>query len=260
MIDLHNHILPGVDDGARSVEEACDMARALLDRGVTKACCTPHTTEWATAGDEAAIVARVDQLQAALAEHNIGLELLPGAEAHISPTLPADVQRHAVATLNGTQYLLLEFPYDLLPPFYERVVFELQVQGIRPIIAHPERIAPIAADPSILYQLVRRGCLGQLTAMSLSGGFGARVREVSELMLANRLIHLIASDAHDAKPNSRLFAIPEARAAAGRIAGAEAVSDLFENTPARIIAGEAVEAPEPLEHKKKHFGFRRVFH
>jgi protein-tyrosine phosphatase len=250
MIDLHNHILPGVDDGARSVEEACDMARALVERGVSRVCCTPHTTEWAHAGDAAGIAARVDQLRAALAEQPIELELAAGAEAHITPDLPARVKSGAVPALNGTPYLLLEFPYDHLPPFADSVIFELQVQGIRPVIAHPERIAPIAEDPNILCGLVRRGCLAQLTAMSLAGGFGPRVREVSELMLEHRLAHVVASDAHDAEPGSRLFAIPEARACAQRLLGAEADA-LFEATPAAILAGSQVAAAEPLAYKRR---------
>src|SRR5712692_4726575 len=251
MIDLHNHILPGVDDGAKSVEEACEMARALLSQGVTAVCCTPHTTEWASAGDEPRIQQRVAELRVALASDGLGLELLAGAEAHITPSLAADVQRHKVPTLNGTPYLLLEFPYDSVPPFYERVVFELQVNGIRPVIAHPERIAPIADDPGILYQLVRRGCLGQLTAMSLAGGFGPRLREVSELMLEHRLVHLIASDAHDAQPDGRLYALEGARSAATRLLGGQPANALFEDTPARIVAGEPVAAPEPIMPKKR---------
>src|SRR2546423_474209 len=134
MIDLHNHILPGVDDGAGSMEEACRMAKALVDQGVSQVCCTPHTTEWATAGDEARIRERVSELQTALAEQAISLQLLAGSEAHLSPTLAADVERRAVASLNGGPYLLLEFPYDVLPPSYERVIFDLQTQGLRLVI------------------------------------------------------------------------------------------------------------------------------
>jgi protein-tyrosine phosphatase len=241
MIDLHNHILPGVDDGAKSVEEACEMARALLSQGVTAVCCTPHTTEWASAGDEPRIQQRVAELRVALASDGLGLELLAGAEAHITPSLAADVQRHEVPTLNGTPYLLLEFPYDSVPPFYERVVFELQVNGIRPVIAHPERIAPIADDPGIL-----------------SGGFGPRLREVSELMLEHRLVHLIASDAHDAQPDGRLYALEGARSAATRLLGGQPAKALFEDTPARIVAGEPVAAPEPIMPKKRGF-FSRAF-
>ena len=255
MIDLHNHILPGVDDGARSVEEACDMGRALVEQGVSRVCCTPHTTDWAHAGDEASILARVDQLRAAFLDQGIALELLPGAEAHITPRLAADIQAHAVPTLNASPYVLLEFPYQQLPPFYERVVFELQVQGFRPIIAHPERIAPIADDPNILCELVRRGCLGQLTAMSLSGGFGPRLRDLSELMLEHRLAHVVASDAHDAQPDSRLFALTEARAVAARLLGAASAA-LFEDTPAAIVAGASVALEEPVPYKKPFLSFR----
>jgi protein-tyrosine phosphatase len=235
------------------------MAAALVEQGVTQACCTPHTTDWATAGDEARIRQRVAELQETLDEEGIGLKLLPGSEAHLSPALAADIGRRTVASLNGSQYLLLEFPYDFLPPFFERVVFELRAHGVCPVIAHPERIAPIAADPSILYGLVRGGCLAQLTAMSLAGGFGPRVRDVSELMLEHRLIHAIASDAHDADPRGRLFALRPAREAAKRLLGMAAADDLFETTPARIVAGQAVDAPEPVEIKKRHFGFLKAF-
>lgn len=235
------------------------MARALLDCGVNAICCTPHTTDWAHAGDSATIQSKVADLQATFNECGIGMKLMPGAEAHLTTTLAADVQRQTVATMNGTSYLLLEFPYDSLPPGFERVVFQLQVQGLRPIIAHPERIAPIADDPNILYELVRWGCIGQLTAMSLSGGFGPRIREISELMIEHNLVHVVASDAHDGQPGGRLFALPDARAAAVRVAGAAGASAMFEEVPERIVAGDQVEMAEPIEYKKRHFGFLKAF-
>lgn len=258
MIDLHNHILPGVDDGAGSLDDACDMARALLEQGVTTVCCTPHTTEWATAGDEKSVRQRVASLETSFSDRAIALPLLPGSEAHITPTLAADVAAHRIPSLNGSRYVLLEFPYDSLPPSYERVVFELQAQGVRPVIAHPERIAPIADDPTILYELVRRGCLAQLTAMSLTGGFGSRIREVSELMLDHDLIHVVASDAHDAKAGSRLFAIQPAREAATRQRGLAAADRLFDTTPATIVANGPVSAETPREPKRR-FGFLKAF-
>jgi len=139
------------------------------------------------------------------------------------------------------------------------VVVELQLQGFRAVIAHPERITPLVDEPNILYELVRRGCLAQLTAMSLAGGFGPRIRETSELMLEHNLAHVVASDAHDAEPASRLFALTEARSAAVRLVGVERAQALFEGTPGRIIAGETVVPAEPLEYKKRHFGFLKAF-
>ncbi|HEX6513579.1 MAG TPA: CpsB/CapC family capsule biosynthesis tyrosine phosphatase, partial [Chloroflexota bacterium] len=244
--------------GSQSVEESCDMARALLEVGVTTVCCTPHTTEWAQAGDQASIGRHVEALRAVLVERDIRLELQPGAEAHITPTLAGELKAGRWPTLNGTPYMLLEFPYDYLPPFYEQVIFELQASGFRPLIAHPERIGPIVDDPNLLYRLVTRGCLGQLTAMSLAGGFGPRVRDVSQIMVENRLVHVVATDAHDAKPGSRLFAIPEARAAAARLAGEAAAVELFDMNPVRIAAGEPVHAPEPLQYRKR-FSILRAF-
>jgi len=236
VIDLHNHILPGVDDGARTVEESCAMARALLALSVTTVCATPHVNEWSTAPDVGRLVA---ELQETLEAEGIELPLLAGAEVRLTP-------RPVPARLNATPYLLLEFPYDSLPPSYEQVIFELQVHGFRPVIAHPERITPIAEDPNILYQLVRRGCLGQLTALSLAGGFGARLREISELMLEHNLIHVIASDAHDC--GDRLQAISEAQALCG-----DRAVELFEETPRKILAGELLKPAPPIEIKKRRF-------
>jgi len=213
-----------------------NRARALLAQGVTTVCATPHVNEWSTPPDVGRLIG---ELQETFEAEGILLPLLCGAEVHLTP--------HPVqARLNASPYLLLEFPYDSLPPSYEQVIFELQIHGIRPVIAHPERITPIAEDPNVLYQLVRRGCLGQLTALSLAGGFGARLREISELMIEHNLIQVIASDAHDC--GDRLQAISEARALCGNRA-----VELFEETPRKILAGEAVKPAPPIEIRKRRF-------
>jgi protein-tyrosine phosphatase len=259
MIDTHNHILPGVDDGARSLEDSCAMAQALHAQGVTTVCATPHITEWSKAGNTADIERRLADLRQALAERGIDLELRPGGEVHMVPTVVRDVQERAAPTLNGSQYLLLEFPYDSLPPLFERIIHELQVHGLRVVLAHPERIGPLADDPSILFGLVQRGCLGQLTAMSLAGGFGPKLRDISELMLEHNLVHVVASDAHDAEPGGRLAAIGDARQAAERIVGPARAEAMFEELPRRMLAGEPVEVSEPIEYKKKHRSFLSAF-
>src|SRR5213082_3262738 len=102
MIDTHNHILPNVDDGAKSAEESCEMARALVQLGVTTVCCTPHTTDWASAGDAASVRSKAVELQAMFDERGISLELVAGSEAHLSTTLAADIRQGKVGTLNGS--------------------------------------------------------------------------------------------------------------------------------------------------------------
>ena len=241
MIDLHNHILPDVDDGARSVADSLGMARALLDQDVTAVCVTPHTTEWSRLGGRSDLLERVTDLQSAFAETGLGLEILPGAEVHIEPHLPDPI------TLNDTPYVLLELPYDALPPSYDRVIFDLQVRGLRPIIAHPERITPIADDPNILFELVRRGCLAQLTAASLAGVFGSRIKDLSQLLLDHHLAHLIASDAHDT--GERLTALPHAR----HVCGYDRWLELTTTVPSRIVAGEPVQPAQPVEVRRRRF-------
>ena len=247
MIDLHNHILPGVDDGARSVEEACDMARQLVAAGVETVCTTPHAIEWSHLSGRDDVETRVFELQMELDRREIRLVLLSGCEARITPTVVQDVESGLFPTLNGSRYLLLEFAYDSLPPGYDRLIFELLTRGVRPIIAHPERIAPLAEDPNLLLRLVQQGCLGQLTAASIAGTFGSRTREVAETMLEHNLIHLVASDAHGC--DERLAGIPAAQQACGSRA-----RELFEDTPAAIISGRLVEpALAPVEVKKRRF-------
>jgi protein-tyrosine phosphatase len=247
MIDLHNHILPDVDDGARSLQEACDMARQLVAAGVTTVCATPHAIEWSHLTGRDDVETRVFELQMELDRQEIRLVLLSGCEARITPTIVRDVESGTFPTLNGTTYLLLEFPYDSLPPGYDRLVFELLTRGVRPIIAHPERIGPLADDPNLLLALVRQGCLSQLTAASIAGAFGSHTRDVAETMLEHNLVHLVASDAHGC--DERLAAIPAARQACGSRA-----RELFEDTPDAIIGGRVVEpAFTPAEVKKRRF-------
>src|SRR5947209_162272 len=147
MIDTHLHILPGVDDGPDTLQEALALARALVQEGVHTAVATPHYNDEFPlyAADE--IAERVNELQQALDHKNIPLRLLPGHEVLIKPGLLEDIQAGRVATLNGSRYLLLEFWNDVWIPQTERVIFELMASGIVPVVAHPERYRAIQQDP-----------------------------------------------------------------------------------------------------------------
>ncbi len=144
MIDIHNHILPGVDDGAKTIEESrangAGSAAAWRDYGLRYA---PHALSGRPPATAASIRQKVEELQHDFDSHGIDLQILVGSEVQITPTLARDVRERRVPTLNGSNYLLLEFPYDQLPQYYQQVIFELQLDGIIPIIAHPERIMPL---------------------------------------------------------------------------------------------------------------------
>ena len=197
MLDTHLHILPGVDDGPRTLEEALALARTLVAQGVFAAVATPHSNDEFPRHDALEIFARVQELQRVLQREDIPLRLYAGHEVLIRPGLVEEVRQGRVATLNGSRYLLLEFWTSTWLPETERVIFELLAAGIVPLIAHPERYEAVQRDPERLAGLLRQGALAQLVAGSLLGMQGRRAQRCAERLLRRGLITCIASDAHD---------------------------------------------------------------
>ncbi len=196
MIDTHLHILPGVDDGPETTEEALALARVLVQEGVHTAVATPHYNDLFPQRSAEEVKERVNALQQVLDRQGIPLRLFAGHEALIKPGLIEDIQAGRLATLNGSRYLLLELWNTTWLSETERVIFELRAYGITPIIAHPERYRAIQQDPDRLLPLLERGALTQLTAGSLLGMQGNTTRKCAEMLLKKGYIHCIASDAH----------------------------------------------------------------
>ncbi len=236
MIDTHLHILPGVDDGPETVEEAVALARALVEEGVHAAVATPHYNDEFPQYAAAEIRERVYDLQQVLNRYNIPLRLCAGHEALIKPGLVEDIQAGRVATLNGSRYLLLELWNNSWVPETERVIFELRAAGIVPVIAHPERYRVIQQDVERLCVLVRRGVLTQLTASSLVGQWGKTVRRCAETLLKKNLIHCIASDAHGL--NKRPPGISSGLRCAVQVLNRISVYQMIETRPATILNNE----------------------
>src|SRR5215213_2454797 len=161
MIDIHSHILPGVDDGAETMEESLAMARRALADGVTGMVCSSHSAELFEMGPLPVFEERVTALRAALDAARLPLRLWAGMEIFLTPQTPHHLAEGRAWTLAGTQYVLVEIPYEPWPPFTEQALFELQVAGYTPIFAHPERYVAIQRDPNLMYRLAERGILGQ---------------------------------------------------------------------------------------------------
>ncbi|HVN75747.1 MAG TPA: CpsB/CapC family capsule biosynthesis tyrosine phosphatase [Thermoanaerobaculaceae bacterium] len=199
MVDLHAHLLPGVDDGAEELADAVRMCEVAAADGITAAVATPHQRhEWWPNDDRDALVSRFETLLGAVGRT---IELSIGAEIRVDSELLAEVDRlpdGSLLPMAGSRYLLLELPPMRVGPDPRAVVHELAVGGWRPVLAHPERIAWLAEEPASLAELVERGALLQLTAMSVTGAFGKRARECCAFLLDNDLAHFVASDAHDA--------------------------------------------------------------
>jgi protein-tyrosine phosphatase len=196
MIDLHTHILPGIDDGARSLEISLDMARIAVADGTTVMACTPHIYPGLYMNDSVGIHRERDKLQQALDAHGIPLRLVVGADAHLVPELLDGLQSGRVPTLNGSRYFLLEPSHNVLPPRFEESVFDVMAAGYLPVITHPERLVWIEDHYDKFITMARRGAWLQLTAGAVVGKFGKRARYWSERLLADGVVHMVASDAH----------------------------------------------------------------
>ncbi len=196
MIDLHTHILPGVDDGARTLEDALDMARAFVEDGVTAVAATPHVRdEFPTSADR--MLRAVASLQRTLDRESIPLVVLPGAEVAVGWVEQLDESELRRLTLAASgRYLLVETPYSGWPAAIVEQLRRLLVAGFTPVLAHPERNAVVQANPTLLKPLVEGGTLVQLTAASLDGRHGNASHDTGHRLVAAGLAHVLASDAH----------------------------------------------------------------
>jgi protein-tyrosine phosphatase len=239
MIDVHLHILPGVDDGPATLGDALALARSLVQEGVRVAVATPHYNDEYPQRSAREICERVRDLQRELDRYAIPLRLLAGHEALIQPGLAADVQSGRIATLNGSRYLLLELWNSSWMPETERVIFDLRVLGIVPLLAHPERYVAIQQDSNRLKALIDQGVLAQLTAGSLIGMQGKSARRCAETLLKRGLIHCIASDAHG--PGRRPPAILQGMQAAERLVDRVRLEQLIETYPATMLQNRSLD-------------------
>ncbi len=220
------------------------MARAALQDGVDTVVATPHgNVPWGFSGDEAELRERVAALETELARRGLELKLFPGLEVALTPDAPTLYAARQIFTLNGSRYLLVEFPVHLVPSYAEETLFHLQLQKLVPVIAHPERNAQIAADLEILQRMVDRGMMAQITAGSLVGAFGTSAQQVAETLLLRGLVHVIASDAHPQDGRSSSLAAAVLRATT--LVGEEAARALVTTAPDAILRDREVVLPEP---------------
>lgn len=197
MVDYHVHILPGLDDGAASEAEFLAMAREAKKAGTTRLVATPHFLPGVYATSRELVLAGVAAGRRLLQESGVDLELEPGMEVYLSPEVPGLARQGRLLTLGDRgRWLLVELPFQEIPFYAEQVLFQLMLQGITPVLAHPERSRQVQEDQDWLARLVERGCLVQLNAGSLFGEYGRRVKAAAESLARRGLVHLLGSDAH----------------------------------------------------------------
>jgi len=179
MIDLHSHILPGIDDGARTLEESIEMARLAVKDGIRLLAATPHHNNGRYSNESYNVKQAIDHLNKELNRLSIPLKLMPGQEIRINDLFWGEWEAGNLLTLNDSQYMLIELPTQHVPRDLWDIIHEMRIKGIVPIIAHPERNVELANDLDILMELVKAGALGQVTTHSLNGLFGRRIRQVA---------------------------------------------------------------------------------
>jgi protein-tyrosine phosphatase len=232
MIDTHLHILPSVDDGPGTMEEALALARALVQEGVHTAIATPHYNDLYPQLSALEVKERVHAFQLALDHQGIPLRLLSGHEALIKPGLVEDIQTGRLATLNDSRYLLLELWNSAWMPDTERVIFELRAFGITPVLAHPERYRFFQKEPERIASL--QGVLLQITASSFIGAQGRTAQRTAETLLKMGLVHCIASDAHGLHKRSPTIVRSLRRVM--QVIGQVRTQQIIEDWPAAIIS------------------------
>jgi protein-tyrosine phosphatase len=245
VIDLHCHLLPGIDDGPPSMAVSIAMARAAVDGGVEAIVATPHVSR-RYPNDAAALVQRCADLQRALDDAGVALRVHTGAE--ISHAVVEDLGDDALraSALGGGSYLLLEPPYTGPAPFINSMVGRLQAKGFGVVLAHPERIGAFQRNIEVLESLVDGGVLCSVTAGSVSGGFGGTVRRFTQELFARGLVHNLASDAHDAEHRSPALRPVLDQAVAELPELEHALGWLTLEVPRAILAGEQVQGSPPV--------------
>ena len=199
MIDLHVHLLPGLDDGPSSMEESIEMAALAYRDGTRIIAATPHNRDVVGRSSISHAKALVERLRRELAARAIDVRILFGMENHLEMDTPQQVDNGLALPIEGSRLILVELPFELYPFHTEETLRKLIDRGLRPMIAHPERSEPIQRSPALMAGLVDMGVLGQLTAGSLDGSYGDAAREASNELLRRGLAHVIASDGHGAR-------------------------------------------------------------
>jgi protein-tyrosine phosphatase len=239
MIDAHCHILPGVDDGARTIEDAVAMARMAAEAGTTKIVATPHMNHPMFHVPGPLAKTKLAEVRAAVAAAKIPVEIVLAGEIHWSSDIAAQLDSgELLPYCEDHRYILFELPASHVPHATREVMWKLQLAGVFPVLAHPERNLDFERDPDLVHQYRDAGVPCQITAMSLTGDFGRKAKKLAERWLAEGSIDLIASDGHGTR--SRRPTLDDAARIVRKQAG-ETVEDwLTVEVPRRILAGEPV--------------------
>lgn len=254
MIDIHSHILPGVDDGAKDEQASLDMARVAIDEGITQIVATPHHKNGNFDNYRDEIITNVAILNELFDVNGLELTVLPGQEVRIYGEVIDDYHHKELQTVNDSKYMLIEFPFSSVPRYADQLFYDMQMEGIQPVIVHPERNKELLNNHEKMYNFIKAGVLSQVTTGSVLGKFGKEIQDFSQQLIESNLTHFVSSDAHNT--TSRGFYMRDAYQYIQDEIDPEAAFMFMENAEL-LIDDQNVYRNEPhriMKKKKRFFG------
>lgn len=250
MIDIHNHILPNVDDGPKNKDEALQLLIQAAEQGIKGIVASPHHLHTNYSNNFKDIELMVSKFNNIPEVKDLNIEIYPGQELRISDQILKDLDDEKICGINHSNYLLLELPSNGVPHYTQRLLYEIQTKGYIPIIVHPERNKAISKDINQLFKLVNIGALSQITASSLTGDLGRNIQNLSIKMIEHNLVHFIASDAHDVK--KRPFSLGHITNNPN-LKNIEKNIQLFLSNNEAMVQNKKIAFSRPIEYQKKKF-------
>ena len=254
MIDLHLHILPGVDDGARNIDDTLGMADLAARSGVRTLVATPHSNQMGRFENfcSPTLTDAFDELEREIKKANIPLTILRGMEIFASEDMDRKIREGMLTGLNDSRYYLVEVPFGAPPAWIEARLQNMQAQGITPLIAHVERYYCVQDDPMLVFNWLYAGCRIQVNKGSFFGRFGSAAHKTARILMEHDLITCVASDAH--RPDVRTPWMRDIRDYLTDHAGEHYAHTVLTRNPEKIIADQPVPMHgRPIARKKKHF-------
>lgn len=250
MIDIHNHVLVGVDDGPQSLDETIALLKQASAQRIKGIVVTPHHLHPRYDNTFETVLKGLDELNNIEEIAQLNLHLYPGQEIRITDKIFEEIEQQRIYGINKSRYLLIELPSNEVPHYSKKLLYEIQTKGFVPIIAHPERNKAIAKDINLLYALINNGALSQITASSLTGELGKNIQKLSIQMLEHNLVHFVASDAHHSE--SRPFSL-DALFSTPKLKNIESVISVLLNNNESMIQDKSVVMGRPIEFKRNKF-------
>lgn len=253
MIDLHCHMLPGIDDGPGHIGESLEMARVYAGAGFSTVVATPHCVPGSgPVPDPADILAGVEALNERIREAGIRLSVLPGMEVALDADVISMLGENRILPLAHTRCLLVEPPFQHLPPAWQQVLGEMKARGFEVLLAHPERCAGLMRQPGIVDELAAMGIFLQTNWSSLLGHHGTEAETLAWALLAGGHVHCLATDGHDARFRHAGHVAYAARAVADKV-GSKNLELLTRENPGRLLRGEPLRTIDPGDRKRKRW-------